>query len=403
MWVAGRGFASAAAAAPRDARFFGNLNERARQFDSVFTAEELRAGLGSRSAVPVSHADSAAGRSDMASVGAMQSLSSSADSFRERLRKARSFSRSTLSAAANLSTDMQPRQQQQGADADGQGRKAAVHTPAAAAAAASESRGDATIAPAATTPPPPPTTLPPPPASFSGGTKGIGGPGMPAPESATPAGVKLGPGETLVVHCPPTVMHTLSAIVGLVPGIFSAASFALNQAEFGPPMPWWGIALGAGASTVAMGVLWFVTSRHLSSVVLSPDGCHVRVTAASPFGVLRGSSAEIPVAYFAHKHRDSSSTMYLNIAPPGTAEANMRPLFMPVDSRTEIPDEAAFKQLLAGRAPISTASAPVDPAVAYWQEANAEDGRPYWFNEVTRQRQWEMPAHVKSWKAGKRR
>lgn len=326
----------------------------------------------------------------------MQSLSSSADSFRERLRKARSFSRSTLSAAANLSAEVQ-HQQLQDTETGGQSTKASASAPTGAAS------DSATAPPASTAPPPPPGTPPPPPSSFPGGSKGIGGGGMPAPESMPPPGVKLGPGETLLVHCPPTVMHTLSAIVGLVPGIFSAASFALNQAEFGPPMPWWGIALGAGASTTAMGGLWFITSRHLSTIVLSPDGCHVRVTSASPFGLLRGSSAEIPVAYFAHKHRESSSTTYLTIAPPGTAEANTRPLFMPVDSRTEIPDATAFEQLLAGRAPISTASAPVDPAIAYWQEANAEDGRPYWFNEVTRQRQWDAPAHVTAWKAGKRR
>ncbi|KAA0176380.1 hypothetical protein FNF27_02076 [Cafeteria roenbergensis] len=349
----------------------------------------------------------------MASVGAMQSLSSSADSFRERLRKARSFSRSTLSAAANLSADAQQQQQQQqqqqptekkqDTGSHRQTRDGAEATPAVDSTPATAAGPHSDATPPASAPPPPPGTPPPPPKSFPGGPEGIGGKGVPSPEPATPPGVKLGPGETLLVHCPPTVMHTLSAIVGLVPGVFSAASFALNQAEFGPPMPWWGIALGAGASTAAMGVLWFVTSRHLSSVVLSPDGCHVRVTSASPFGLLRGSSAEIPVAYFAHKHRDSSSTTYLNIAPPGTAEANMRPLFMPVDSRTEIPDEAAFKQLLAGRAPISTASAPVDPAIAYWKEASAEDGRPYWFNEVTRQRQWEAPAHVAAWNAGKRR
>jgi len=347
----------------------GQVEERARQFDSVFTTEELKAGLGSRKAVPVSHMDSAAGRSDTASLGAAGSFAASAESFRERLRRARSVSRSTVSAAASeppaaSTTGRSPAAAARGA--------AAPSMPRAASRSKAEPAGPPSPPPAPSFPPPPP---------------------RPAPAAESP--VALAPGEALIAHCPPSAIHSVSTILSTMPAVFSGASFALNHAGYGLPMPWWGIAMGGAASAVAIGVQWYITGRHVHSLVALPDGCHVRVTTSSPLGMLPKASAVVPVAFFGHRHNEAAGTVYVTIAAPGTAPDSVRPVFLPLEERTTVPDRDVLDALLAGRAPLGCASSPVDPAVAYWKQATSESGRPYWFNEATRQRQWDAPAHVK--------
>lgn len=203
--------------------------------------------------------------------------------------------------------------------------------------------------------------------------------------------MRLGEGETLVFHAPTPLIHSLSAAVGTIPAIFAAASTALNAAGVGLAMPAWAIGMGFASSAVALGALWYVSARHIRSIVALPGACHVRITTASALVVMPQTTATVPVPFFRHKHTKTTGTIVAIVAPPGTPRDSVRSIFLPVDEASTVPDRQVLNELLNGLAPLSVAGPRADPAAAFWAAATAEGGREYWWNEVTRQRQWDKP------------
>jgi hypothetical protein len=179
--------------------------------------------------------------------------------------------------------------------------------------------------------------------------------------------------------------------VGTIPAIFAGASTALNIGGIGLAMPAWAIGLGFASSAVALGSLWYVSARHIRSIVALPGACHVRITTSSALIVLPQTTATVPIPFFRHKHTKSANTIVAVVAPPGTPRDSVRSIFLPLDEASTVPDKDILNELLNGRAPLSVPGPKADPATAYWAVAKAENGKEYWWNEVTRQRQWPNP------------
>lgn len=361
------------------------FERRAKRFDQLYTAEEL-SGLGSRRAVPVSHADARSGRDEADRPSLAGEQSQSEMSFRERLRRARDVSRSTVSAAA-----AQPR----------------AATAAPSPPSATKESEDARIAPAsaqggpaqqADKPKPPPP--PPPPqhtnddstgASAASSDASSSESGSPPPRVGHPE--EKEEGERLLVRAPEPVIHRLSAIVGSIPGIFSSLSLAMDSMGFGLQMPLWAVGIGFASSGAAVALSVFLSTRNVQSIVALPDGCHVRVSTVSGLGLLPGSQATVPVPFFKHRHGKSGDTIVLAIAPPGGKPAFGQSLYLTLGDVATVPHPEALNACLNGVAPLQLPGLePVDPAVAFWKRSETPEGKPYYWNEITRQRHWERPA-----------
>jgi hypothetical protein len=329
------------------------VNEaKAAEFDAMFRDESFRKALGSKRAVPLQHVEAAAGRDEEFAMGAARTLSDSTAMFRQRLEKARLVQRSgqlqSLSAAA-ASSSSPPR---------------TIH--------------------AMSKPPSPPSA-----------------PTAPLPSERPPqnkySGLEpLNEGETLLFHAPTPTMQVLGSTLGVVPALFSATSLALNVAGYGVAMPNWGIALGFGSSAIAFAMMRVMLGRTISSIVALPGGTHLRIRTVSPFSAVFGKNETvIPVPFLQHRHGTTASTIVLTIGPPNVSAAKSGTLFLPMDSSTTIPDDALFHAAVAGRAPLAVPNAVKNADDAYWKQG-VTDGKPYWWNEVTRQTQWNKPSGAQS-------